>query len=70
MQKIAIIHPENPSKTVRRAVAFLSEFLLDFTVEYPACFSENNTIPENTLHIYLGTKMNNKKGKGGTHESH
>jgi len=61
MSKLAIIHPANPSKTVRRAVAFLSEFLLDFTFEYPVCFSEKDVIPDDTLNIYLGTKENNKK---------
>ncbi len=61
MSKLAIIHPASPSKTVRRAVAFLSEFLLDFTFEYPVCFSEKDAIPDDTLNIYLGTKKNNKK---------
>ena len=63
MNKLAIIHPEKPSKTVRRAVAFLSEFLLDFTFEYPFCFSENDIIPEDAINIYLGTKENNEKVK-------
>lgn len=63
MKKIAIIHPENPSKAVRRAVAFLSEFILDFTIEYPFCFSDKDIIPEDTLCIYLGTKENNEKIK-------
>ena len=61
MEKIAIIHPENPSKTTKHAVAFLSEFILDFTVEYPFCFSVNSVCPEATLKIYIGTKENNKK---------
>ena len=63
MSKLAIIHPDNPSKTVRRAVAFLSEFLLDFTIEYPFCFSVNDDIPDGTTKIYLGTKENNSKIK-------
>jgi len=61
MSKLAIIHPQRPSKTLRRAVEFLSEFLLDFTLEYPVCFSENDTPPENTVNIYLGTKENNRR---------
>lgn len=63
MSKLAIIHPANPSKTARRAVAFLSEFLLDFTFEYPFCYSDSDTIPDGTLNIYLGTKENNRKVK-------
>ena len=63
MTKFAIIHPDKPSKPIRRAIAFLSEFLLDFTLEYPFCFSENDIVPENIFRIYVGTKENNKKVK-------
>ena len=63
MSKLAIIHPVDPGKTTRRAVAFLSEFLLDFTFEYPFCFSETDIIPNDTLNIYIGTKENNRKIK-------
>lgn len=63
MNKIAIIYPQNPSKTIRRAVEFLSEFVLDFTFEYPFCFSENDVIVDDTVKIYIGTKENNKKIK-------
>ncbi len=59
MNKIAIIHPEKPNKTICRAVDFLSQFVLDFTLEYPFCFSENVAFDEPYTYIYIGTKENN-----------
>ena len=60
MKKIAIIYPEAPDKTIRRAVDFLTEFILDFTLEYPLCFSaEDFCISCDYIPIYLGTKENN-----------
>ena len=60
MKKIAIIYPEAPDKTIRRAVDFLTEFILDFTLEYPLCLSvEEFCISCDYIPIYLGTKENN-----------
>ncbi len=64
MQKITIVHPEEKSPAVRRAVGFLSEFILDLNFEYPFCVpaSEANK-PESDIMIYLGTKENNSEVK-------
>ncbi len=57
MKKIAILIPQDPSALLSRAVEILSSILLDYTVEYPVCYAENNA-PDLTefRRIYIGTK--------------
>ena len=64
MKKIAVVHGEWSSDVMRRAFALLSEFILDYTFEYPVGFdcdkAENlDVLLENYHPIYIGTKQNN-----------
>jgi len=59
-KKVVVVHPAFKSKTVRRAVDFLSEFILDLTFEYPFLVSaDTEKLPEADIVVYLGTKQNN-----------
>lgn len=61
MKKFVIIHGELNNDIQKNAVKILSQFLLDYTFEYPACFKFGEEIlNENSRPIYLGTKNNNK----------
>ena len=60
MKPIAIIHGALTSPVLRRAVAVLSEFLLDYTYEYPACFAaEDEADLSDFCCIYIGTRASN-----------
>ena len=60
MKKIAIIYGKLISGVQKKAVEVLSEFLLDYTYEYPVCFpySEGAALAGYRC-IYIGTKENN-----------
>ena len=60
MKKIAIIHGALTSPVLRRAVAVLSELLLDYTYEYPACFATEGEVDLAAFcRIYIGTRVSN-----------
>ena len=60
MKNIAIIYGALENGVQKKAIEVLSELLLDYTVEYPACFScENMPMEGNHLRIYVGTAENN-----------
>ena len=60
MKKIAIIYGELCRGVQKKAVEVLSQLLLDYTVEYPACFPcEAAPTEGDFLRIYIGTKGNN-----------
>ena len=46
MRRFAIICTENPGATEKRAVAILSELLLNINLEYPICLSKQDALPE------------------------
>lgn len=46
MRRFAIIQSENPTKIEKRAIAHLSELLLNLNIEYPICISKEEEIPE------------------------
>jgi hypothetical protein len=61
MNEVAIIYPEKPSATIRRAIDFLSSYIAEFTIDFPLCVSEAEVIPEGVrVPIYIGTKENSK----------
>ena len=61
MNEVAIIYPEKPSATIRRAIDFLSSHIAEFTIDFPLCVSEAEVIPEGVrVPIYIGTKENSK----------
>lgn len=59
MQKNAIIHGKLDSAIRKKAIAVLSEILLDYTYTYPLCFS-HDTDADLSLYrcFYIGTKEN------------
>lgn len=58
MNRIAIIHSSDVSPTIRRAIDFLSEFILDLTLDFPFCFSTDDVMPDDVeIKIYVGTNM-------------
>ena len=60
MKKIAIIHGSLTSPLLRRAVAELSELILDYTYEYPVCFAADiDAVPPDCTRIYIGTRASN-----------
>ncbi len=59
MKKIAIIYGALENGIQKKAVEVLSKILLDYTYEYPCCFSSGEIIPDGYRKIYLGTKSNN-----------
>ena len=60
MKKIAIIYGEIGNGVQKKALAVLSELLLDYTVAYPYCFpyGAEEDLSEYRC-IYIGTKGNN-----------
>ena len=65
MKKISIVHGELSSDIMRRAIALLSEWIPDYTFEYPACFSceeaeKTENFSEIYRAIYVGTKENHR----------
>lgn len=60
MKRIAIIHGALSSPLLRRAVAVLSELILDYTYEYPVCFADDGAADlTDYTRIYIGTRASN-----------
>ena len=60
MKKIAIVYGEYITGVQKKAVEVLSEFILDYTLEYPVCFRyEAGADLSNYRCIYIGTRRNN-----------
>ena len=60
MKKIAIIHGSLTSPLLRRAVAELSELILDYTYEYPVCYTADTDADlTDYTRIYVGTRASN-----------
>lgn len=60
MKKIAIIYGERNTGLQKKALEVLTEFLLDYTFEYPVCFSGKDSVDLRDYRcIYIGTKENN-----------
>ncbi|MBQ8350544.1 MAG: hypothetical protein IJY20_00670 [Clostridia bacterium] len=59
MKKLAIVYGEKQTALQKKAIATLSEILLDYTYEYPYCLSCGDDGVENYRCIYIGTKENN-----------
>ena len=60
MKQMAIIHGSLSSPLLRRAVALLSELILDYTCEYPPCYAEDSAaVGEDVCRIYIGTRASN-----------
>lgn len=67
MKKHEIIYGECQTPLQRNAIKFLSESLLDYLYEYPACVSlEEHFAKENTRKIYIGTKKTNPAFSGAS----
>ena len=61
MKKIAIIYGELKNGVQKKAIEILSQFLLDYTFEYPVCLQFDPTADYSKyLCIYIGTKNNNR----------
>ena len=60
MKRIALVYGSKENKIQHKALEILGEFLLEYTEEYPMCFSADQTFDEDKfICIYLGTKENN-----------
>lgn len=59
MKKIAIVYGEISNSIQKRAVKELTEFLLDYTCEYPVCVKYGELDLTHFRCIYIGTKENN-----------
>ena len=59
MKKIAIIYGALENGIQKKAVEVLSKIFLDYTYEYPCCFTDSEIIPDGYRKIYVGTKSNN-----------
>ncbi len=61
MKKIALVHGDLSSPVERKAVAVLSELLLDYTMEYPCCYPAGSEPAQDPAYIciYLGTRESN-----------
>lgn len=60
MKKFAIIHGELDNSIKKNAIKILSQFLLDYTFEYPACFKfGEEKLTDDFRPIYIGTKSDN-----------
>ncbi len=59
MKKLAIVYGEKKTPLQKKAIAILSELLLDYTYEYPYCLSCGDAAAEAYRCIYIGTKGNN-----------
>ncbi len=61
MSQFAIVYGEAESGIQKKAVENLSEFLLDYTYEYPVCIKYDPKLDLNYYRcIYIGTKQNNR----------
>jgi len=60
LKKNIIVYGEREYGIQRRAIALLSEFLLDYTLEYPACYrcDEDFDATDKRI-IFIGTRENN-----------
>ena len=56
MKQFAIIYSNSENPIIKKAAENLSQFLLDYTLNFPACFKEGEPIPQNLRPIYIGTK--------------
>ena len=60
MKKIAIIYGALRSGVYKKAVETLSQFLLDYTYEYPVCLAYDSEADYSAYRcIYIGTKEDN-----------
>lgn len=59
MKRIAIIHGDLRHPTEKKALERLSELLLDYTAEYPMCFTAEPPDPTAFRRLYVGTKESN-----------
>jgi len=60
MKKIAIIYGSYQTGVQKKAVALLTEYLLDYTLEYPLCFPYDEGTDLSAYRcIYIGTRENN-----------
>ena len=60
MKKNVIVYGEIQTGIQKKAVSILSEFLLDYTYDYPACYRYDETYTrENRRYFYIGTRENN-----------
>ena len=54
MRRFAIIHSAKPSEIEKRAIAILSELLLNINIEFPICIAEGEALPDGYTPIKLG----------------
>lgn len=60
MKEISIIYGNLDNAVEKKAIEVLSELLLEYTHEYPACFSYDDiSVPSNSVKIHIGTKADN-----------
>ena len=60
MYNLAIIYGEAENGVQKKAVEVLSQFILDYTFEYPVCIKHDTTTDFSQYRcIYIGTKENN-----------
>lgn len=60
MKKNVIVYGELQTGIQKKAVAILSEFLLDYNYDYPACYRYNEEYTrDNARYFYIGTRDNN-----------
>lgn len=60
MKKNAVVCNAAASPIMKKSVEVLSEFLLDYTLEYPICVSEEKVLDEEKYRkIFIGTQSNN-----------
>ncbi len=59
MSEFAIVYGHNINSIGKKAIENLSEFLLDYTGEYPICKEYSEKEELNCRCIYIGTKQNN-----------
>ena len=58
MKKFAINHGELSNPIQKNTIKILSQFLLDYTLEYPACFKTGEEkLTDEFRPIYIGTKF-------------
>lgn len=60
MKRNIIIFGQQETGIQKKAVAVLSEYLLDYTYDYPACYRYDQAFTrENSRYFYIGTRTNN-----------
>jgi hypothetical protein len=59
MKKLAIVYGEKKTPLQKKAIAILSELILDYTYEYPYCLACGDAAVADYRCVYIGTRENN-----------